>query len=89
MLQKNLMRFAFLPSGLAKKDGWRTEYGRPDVPYMLREFSREFGRRTCIFVCGPPSMRIDVANSVAGLQRDVWADSGKDEIFLHTENYAI
>lgn len=89
MLQKNLMRFAFLPAGLAKKDGWRTEYGRPDVPYMLKEFSRDFGRRTCIFVCGPPSMRIDVANSVASLQRDVWADSGKDEIFLHTENYAI
>jgi len=89
MLQKNLMRFAFLPSGLAKKDGWRTEYGRPDVSYMLKEFSREFGRRTCVFVCGPPSMRIDVANSVADLQRDVWGDSGKDEIFLHTENYAI
>jgi len=89
LLEKNLMRFAFLPSGVAKKDGWRTEYGRPDIPYMLKQFSRDFGKRTCVFVCGPPSMRIDVANSVASLQRDVWSNSGKDEIFLHTENYAI
>lgn len=89
MLQKNLMRFAFLPSGVAKKDGWRTEYGRPDIPYMLKQFSRDFGKRTCVFVCGPPSMRIDVANCVADLQKEVWSNSGRDEVFLHTENYAI
>jgi len=85
--QKSLMRFAFLPT--QKKDGWRTEYGRPDIPYMLKDMSKEFGRRTCIFVCGPPSMRIDVANSVAALQSDVLQDSNKNEIFLHAENYAI
>ena len=85
--QKSLMRFAFLPT--TRQDGWRTEYGRPDIPFMLRDFSRDFGRRTCVFVCGPPSMRIDVTNTVAKLQSDVWSDPRKDEIFLHAENYAI
>ncbi|MCJ1469697.1 hypothetical protein MMC07_008333 [Pseudocyphellaria aurata] len=89
LLQKNLMRFAFFPSVSAKKEGWRTEYGRPDIPFMLRGFEREFGKRTCVFVCGPPSMRVDVATCVARMQREVWSDEGKDEIFLHTENYAI
>ncbi|KAF2268159.1 metalloreductase-like protein transmembrane component [Lojkania enalia] len=87
--QKNLMRFAFLPAAVKKRDGWSTEYGRPDIPYTLRELSKEFGRRTCVFVCGPPGMRIDVSNTIAELQRNVWADSSKDEIFLHAENYAI
>lgn len=89
LLQKNLMRFAFLPSVGSKKEGWRTEYGRPDIPFMLRGFEREFGKRTCVFVCGPPSMRVDVATCVARMQREVWGDENKDEIFLHTENYAI
>lgn len=89
MLQKNLMRFAFLPSMATKKVGWRTEYGRPDIPFMLRGFQREFGKRTCVFVCGPPGMRIDVQRCVARMQRQVLSDSGIDEIFLHTENYAI
>ncbi|KAI1614006.1 metalloreductase transmembrane component [Exophiala viscosa] len=89
--QKNLMRFAFLPTSVTanKRDGWRTEYGRPDIPYMLKGLSKEFGRRTCVYVCGPPEMRTDVASTVARLQRDVWTDSGKDEIFLYAENYAI
>ena len=85
--QKNLMRFAFLPSN--RRDGWRTEYGRPEIPYMLKKFSKDFGKKTCIYVCGPPSMRIDVANTVAKLQSDVWSNPAKDEIFLHAENYAI
>lgn len=89
MLQKNLMRFAFLPSMATKKEGWRTEYGRPDIPFMLRGFERDFGKRTCVFVCGPPEMRVDVATCVARMQREVWGDPSKDEIFLHTENYAI
>lgn len=89
MLQKNLMRFAFLPSVATKKEGWRTEYGRPDIPFMLRGFERDFGKRTCVFVCGPPEMRVDVATCVARMQREVWGDASKDEIFLHTENYAI
>jgi NAD(P)H-flavin reductase len=86
--QKNLMRFAFLPAS-TRRDGWRTEYGRPDIPYMLKGLSREFGRRTCVYVCGPPQMRVDVAKTVAGLQQEVWSDSGKDEIYLHAENYAL
>ena len=87
--QKSLMRFAFLPSG-RKKDGWSIEYGRPDIPYMLRRASRGFvGRRACVFVCGPPSMRLDVCRAVAGLQADVLASGERDELFLHTENYSI
>ncbi|MCJ1475532.1 hypothetical protein MMC13_004195 [Lambiella insularis] len=89
MLQKNLMRFAFLPSMGTKKTGWQTEYGRPDISFMLRGFQRDFGRRTCVFVCGPPSMRMDVQQCVARMQRQVLTNSAIDEIFLHTENYAI
>jgi predicted ferric reductase len=92
--QKNLMRFAFV--GANKKEGWSTEYGRPNLGYMLKEMASGgadgrgiFGRRTCVFVCGPPSMRIDIANTVARLQAEIWGDDSKDEIFLHTENYAI
>ncbi|KAH6667510.1 ferric reductase like transmembrane component-domain-containing protein [Halenospora varia] len=93
--QKNLMRFAFIGKKV-KKEGWSTEYGRPDLGYMLKEMATGgedgtgiFGRRTCVFVCGPPAMRVDVANTVARLQADIWGDESKDEIFLHTENYSI
>lgn len=72
-----------------RNDGWRTEYGRPDIPYMLKNLSSEFSRRTCIYVCGPPEMRCDVARTVADLQKLVWTDPNRDEIFLHAENYAI
>jgi hypothetical protein len=87
--QKNLMRFAFLPAAVKKKDGWSTEYGRPDIPYLLKGLSKGFGRRTCVFVCGPPTMRVSVSETVAHLQRSVWSDSARDEIFLHAENYAL
>jgi NAD(P)H-flavin reductase len=87
--QKNLMRFAFLPAAVKKKDGWSTEYGRPDIPYLLRGLSKDFGRRTCVFVCGPPAMRVSVSETVAELQRSVWSNSDRDEIFLHAENYAL
>lgn len=87
--QKNLMRFAFLPAAVKKKNGWSTEYGRPDIPYLLRGLSKDFGRRTCVFVCGPPTMRVSVSETVADLQRSVWSKSDRDEIFLHTENYAL
>ncbi|KAL9610914.1 MAG: hypothetical protein Q9167_004392 [Letrouitia subvulpina] len=90
MLQKNLMRFAFLPAA-NKKAGWHTEYGRPDIPFMLKGFEREFGKRTCIFVCGPPSMRVDVQRCVAKMQQKIWGggENGREEVYLHTENYAI
>jgi hypothetical protein len=89
--QKNLMRFAFLPAAVKSgKTGWSTEYGRPDIPFILKEMSRGWtGRRTCVFVCGPPSMRVDVSNTVADLQRTVWNMPGRDEVYLHAENYAI
>ena len=92
--QKNLMRFAFLP-GVSSKRGWHTEYGRPDIPFMLRGLRKDFRRRACVFVCGPPGMREDVQRCVAGMQSGVWrGEAGEggcrvDEIFLHTENYAI
>lgn len=89
--QRNLMRFAFMPAAVrSRKTGWSTEWGRPDIPYMLREMSREWtGPRTCVFVCGPPSLRVDVSNTVAELQRTIWSTKGRQEIFLHTENYAL
>ena len=89
--QKNLMRFAFLPAAVkSNRTGWSTEYGRPDIRFMLKEMSKEWtGRRVCVFVCGPSSMRVDVSNTVAALQRTVLSDDGRDEIFLHAENYAI
>ncbi|CAG7932536.1 unnamed protein product [Penicillium olsonii] len=71
------------------RDNWRTDYFRPNIPEIINEFSKHFGRRACVFVCGPPSMRVEVANSVAKLQLQVMMDSSKDEIFLHAENYNI
>lgn len=87
--QKNLMRFAFLPAANRAANGWSTEYGRPDLPFMLRQMSKTWGKRTCVFVCGPPSMRVNVASTVASLQNLVFADAEKEEIFLHTENYSL
>lgn len=91
--QKNLMRFAFMPATLRKPatSGWSTEWGRPDIPFMLRELSREWtGPRAAVFVCGPPGMRTDVARAVRAMQRDVWSkDSSREEVFLHAENYAL
>ncbi|KAI0393381.1 ferric reductase like transmembrane component [Xylariaceae sp. FL0594] len=93
--QKNLMRFAF-PIPHQIDGGWSVEYGRPDLGYMLREWTTGgpdgrgiLGRRTAVFVCGPPSMRVGVANTVARLQAEIWGDPMLEEIFLHTENYAL
>lgn len=82
-------RSSFYEKPARRLDGWRTEYGRPDIPFMLKNLSTEFSRRTCIYVCGPPEMRRDVARTVADLQKLVWTDTNRDEIFLHAENYAI
>ncbi|KAI9809263.1 MAG: hypothetical protein M1825_002554 [Sarcosagium campestre] len=89
VFQKNLMRFAFGPGVVKKKEGWSTEYGRPDIPYMLKELSADFGKRTCVFVCGPPAMRHDVANTVARLQTLVMGDTVREEISMYSENYAV
>lgn len=85
--RNTLSRFAYLPR--QKQDTWRTEYGRPDVSETLKEQSKSWGRRTCVFICGPASMRVEVANTVARLQPLVMKDPSKDEIFLHAENYAV
>ncbi|KAE8147310.1 ferric reductase NAD binding domain-containing protein [Aspergillus avenaceus] len=87
MTPKLTTRFGALP--LQKRNGWRIDYARPNIPQMLNDFSRSFGRRTCVFVCGPPGMRVEVSDTVARLQRLVMTDSSKDEIFLHAENYNI
>ena len=93
--QKNLMRSAF-PIPHEIDGGWSMEYGRPDLGYMLHEWATGgsdgrgiLGRRTAVFVCGPPSMRVGVANTVARLQAEIWGDDELEEIFLHTENYAL
>ncbi|KAK5636165.1 hypothetical protein RRF57_011877 [Xylaria bambusicola] len=93
--QKNLMRFAF-PIPHQIDGGWSVEYGRPDLAYMLREWTTGgsdgrgiLGRRTAVFVCGPAGMRVGVANTVARLQAEIWGDPMLEEIFLHTENYAL
>lgn len=93
--QKSLMRFAF-PVPHQIDGGWSVEYGRPDLGYMLKEWATGgadgrgiLGRRTAVFVCGPPSMRVGVATTVARLQAEIWGDEELEEIFLHTENYAL
>jgi predicted ferric reductase len=93
--QKSLMRFAF-PVPHQIDGGWSVEYGRPDLGYMLKEWATGgadgrgiLGRRTAVFVCGPPSMREGVATTVARLQAEIWGDDLLEEIFLHTENYAL
>ena len=91
--QKSLMRFAFLPASRGNKgDGWSTEYGRPDIPFYLRRSlsHREFvGKRAAVFVCGPPAMRVDVQKTIAELQGSILGSKDREEIFLHTENYAL
>ncbi|KAH8431621.1 putative metalloreductase transmembrane component [Aspergillus melleus] len=84
---RSLPRYATLPQ--QRRNGWRIDYVRPDIPRLLTEYSRGFGRRACVFVCGPPSMRVEVSHTTARLQQQVMNDSSKDEIFLHAENYSI
>ncbi|KAK4133352.1 putative transmembrane component protein [Trichocladium antarcticum] len=93
--QRSLMRFAF-PIPHEIDGGWSVEYGRPDLGYMLKEWATGgpdgrgiLGRRTAVFVCGPPAMRVGVATTVARLQAEIWGDDMLEEIFLHTENYAL
>jgi predicted ferric reductase len=93
--QKNLMRSAF-PIPHEIDGGWSLEYGRPDLGYMLKQWATGgadgrgiLGRRTAVFVCGPPAMRVGVSNTVARLQAEIWGDDELEEIFLHTENYAL
>lgn len=86
------MRFAFMPAAVkSRRGGWSVEWGRPPIPHMLKDMSSEWtGRKACVFVCGPPSMRVDVSNTVAELQKLVLEPGHNlDEIYLHTENYSL
>ncbi|KAJ5973231.1 hypothetical protein N7481_010441 [Penicillium waksmanii] len=81
-------RYAYYQPPL-RRENWKTDYFRPNISQILMECSKNFGRRACVFVCGPPAMRVEVASTVAKLQTQVMFDSSKDEIFLHAENYNI
>ncbi|OJJ43123.1 hypothetical protein ASPZODRAFT_154842 [Penicilliopsis zonata CBS 506.65] len=85
--QDTTPRFASLST--LRRDGWRTDYTRPDIPRILTEYSQSFGRRTCVYICGPPAMRVAATKTVASLQRLVMTNPAVDEIFLHAENYNI
>ncbi|KHO00205.1 ferric reductase transmembrane component 7 [Metarhizium album ARSEF 1941] len=92
--RKDLTRSATPPQEI--DGGWSMEYGRPDLGQILKEWATGgadgrgiLGRRTAVFVCGPPSMRVGVANTVARLQAEIWGDDELEEIFLHAENYAL
>lgn len=65
------------------------EFGRPRLREGIRPWAEGFGRRTCIYVCGPESMRNDVSNAVASLQHDIWRRTNQDreEVYLHTETF--
>jgi hypothetical protein len=63
------------------------EFGRPPLRKGLREWAEGFGRRACVYVCGPTSMKIDVANAVAEMQTDCWMSDEREEIYLHTETF--
>lgn len=64
-----------------KRYGLSTEWGRSGVPFVLREMSREWTvKRTCVFVCGPPNVRADFSNIVAGMEELVWEMEDCEEI---------
>jgi len=57
---------------------------------VLREMSREWTvKQTCVFVYGPPNIRADFSNTIAGMQKLVWEKDDCEEIILYTENYAL
>jgi len=84
---------------------WTIQHGRPDIRSLLKQgWRRDFGARNCVFVCGPPGMRRDVASGVADAQRLVWSGVGRrcaveeaagqgkvkvQEVWLHAENFAL
>ncbi|KAL7270921.1 hypothetical protein RUND412_006354 [Rhizina undulata] len=63
------------------------EFGRPPLKDGLRPWSETFGKRACIYVCGPKSMKVDVANAVADMQTDIWASDEREEVYLHSETF--
>lgn len=63
------------------------EFGRPPLKKALRTWSEGFGKRACIYVCGPPGMKVDVANAAAKMQTDIWGGGEREEVYLHTESF--
>lgn len=63
------------------------EFGRPPLREALRQWSEGFGKRACIYVCGPSQMKVDVANAVAEMQDDIWISDEREEVYLHTESF--
>ncbi|KAH0606914.1 uncharacterized protein H6S33_002902 [Morchella sextelata] len=63
------------------------EFGRPPLKDGLGPWSSTFGKRTCIYVCGPEQMKVDVANAVAKMQPDIWACEEREEVYLHSETF--
>ncbi|TGZ76664.1 hypothetical protein EX30DRAFT_399121 [Ascodesmis nigricans] len=63
------------------------EFGRPPLREALREWSGGFGKRACIYVCGPAGMKVDVANAAAEMQDDIWISELREEVYLHTETF--
>lgn len=63
------------------------EFGRPPLREALRQWSEGFGKRACVYVCGPPGMKVDVANAVAEMQADIWLSDEREEVYLHTESF--
>jgi len=89
VLHKALTEYDFRSEEARPSVDWHTDYGRPEIALMLKQLSANFGRRNSVFVCGPPSMRTDVANAVAGLQTLIWEKQDVEEVYLHTENYSL
>ena len=62
----------------------RVHFGRPFIASVLDEMVSE--QRTMILSCGPESLKIDLSNTAARMQRRVLNNSS-DEISLHTETF--
>lgn len=95
-LHREIMQDVLPASDQVSSSSWSIDYIRPNLGSMLQEWATGgsdgrgiLGRRTAVFVCGPPAMRVGVANTVARLQAEIWGDDELEEIFLHTENYAL
>ncbi|KAI0769659.1 ferric reductase NAD binding domain-containing protein [Trametes elegans] len=72
----------------ALMDGTLTKYsGRPDLLYIVREFSNEEGT-VGIATCGPDSFTLDVGNAVCERELAILRGTARcSEIYMHHESY--
>ena len=82
-----LLEFGRPPLGQALRV-WSEGFGKRSCIYGM------FSRRRCwdemlmvCVVCGPPGMKVDVANAVAKMQNDIWISDEREEVYLHTESF--